>query len=205
MPWEAGRKDCTPLMAEPTTPATPVLSTRFHGRQFTRSRLSDSGLGRGNPIYHLLERNAFRDLVFFFDDFTGALDTNIWTASNNGAAAASFARSADVSGGIIQGDAGTDDNGSSRLFTTSNEVWRSGNRATCIWRVRMPSAVANSKFEVGFADAAGDGAVLVKDTPTSTATDYAVIVRDTDDDTSVDLVTDGTTDAIQKVVAPVDA
>src|SRR3990167_8278574 len=112
MPWEAGRKDCTPLMAEPTTPATPVLSTRFHGRQFTRSRLSDSGLGRGNPIYHLLERNAFRDLVFFFDDFTGALDTNIWTAANSATAGVSnFARVSNISGGTIQGDAGTDANG----------------------------------------------------------------------------------------------
>ena len=65
----------------------------------------------------------------------------------------------------------------------------------------MPSTVANSKFEFGFVDAAGNGAVLVKDTPTSTATDYAVIVYDTDDDTSVDLQADGTTDAVMRVAS----
>jgi hypothetical protein len=63
----------------------------------------------------------------------------------------------------------------------------------------MNSAVANSKFEFGFTNAIGAGAVLVKATPTSTAADYAVICRDTDDDVLLSLVTDGTTDAAGSV------
>ena len=185
-------------MAEP---ATVALTNRLQGRNFTRSRLRDH-MGPGNALYHLLETLCIEDMVVFKDEFDGVLNTNIWTASNSGGGTAvDFVRIANIANGHIQGDAGTVDNEDVRLFTTSNEIWRTGQRCSAKTRIRMPSAVANSKFEFGFADAAGAGAVLVKDTPTSTGTDYVVIVRDTDDDASVDMVSDGTTDAIQLVAS----
>lgn len=176
-------------------PAVQALDNRLHARLFSRSRLRDA-IGPSNPLFHLLENLCVQNVVSFYDEFATSLDTTTWTASNSGGAGVSnFARVADTLDGIIQGDAGTTDDGDVRLFTTSNAIWQLGNRPVVMARLRMPSAVASSKFEFGFANAAGAGAVNVKATPTSTAADYAVIIRDTDHNTSVDLVTDGTTDA----------
>tara|TARA_Y100000034_G_scaffold133566_1_gene199394 strand:- start:653 stop:1381 length:729 start_codon:yes stop_codon:yes gene_type:complete len=48
-----------------------------------------------------------------------------------------------------------------------------------------PAAVTTMKIEVGFSDADDDaGAVNIKATPSSTASDYAVLCFDTDDDTN---------------------
>ena len=180
-------------MAGQTAPGLPA--SQREGRPFNRRTLRGM-MGPSNKIFHILESECIDSVLLFKDDFMGVLNTDYWTVSNSGGAGQSdFARSASVLDGIVRGDAGTTDDGDVRLFFTSNLVFLGNNRPVMLARVRMPSTVANSKFEVGFANAAGAGAALVKDTPTSTAADYAVIIRDTDDDTSVDLVTDGTTDA----------
>ena len=182
-------------MAEP---AVQAISTQFHGRRFTRSRLRDQ-MGPSTPSFHLLESLAFRDVFRLHDDFAGVLNTDLWTATNNGAGAASFALAAGRNG-LIQGDAGIDDDGDSRIISNATSLpFSSDRRCAAIFRIYLPAAVTNSKFEVGFIDAAGAGAVNVKATPTSTRTDYAVVIRDTDDDTNISMITDGTTNAVASV------
>lgn len=183
-------------MAEP---ALRPYSNQFYGRIFGRSRIRDR-LGPDDPIFHLLESLAIRDVYTVTDEFVSSLDTTLWTATNSGGAGVSnFARLANTAGGVIEGDPGTDNNGDVRLFTTSNECWLIDNRPVALARVRPATAITNSKFEFGFADAVQAGQVNVKATPTSTGTDYAVIVRDTTHNTSIDLVSDGTTPAVELV------
>ena len=185
-------------MPEPMIDVTPTRNWR----PFTRARLRDA-IGPSNPLYTPLESQMFQDVYWFVnDDFIGVLDTNVWTASNSGGAGvANFARVASIPGGAIEGDPGTADDADIRLFTTSNELITSRRRPVLYGRIGTNTAVANSKWEFGFVDAVGAGAVLVKATPTSTATDYAVIIRDADHNTSVDLVTDGTTDTVGLVAS----
>jgi len=75
-----------------------------------------------------------------------------------------------------------------------------GNRPMVMARYQF-ATVTTLKYEFGLADAAGAGAVNVKATPTSTATDYAVVIFDTDDDTRTTMITDGTTDTAGAVDA----
>lgn len=186
-------------MAEP---ALQAYNVKFRGANFSRKRLRHK-IGPDNPLFHLLEQECRVELCKVVDDdFTGVLNTDLWTVSNSGsAAAANFARVADTPTGKIRGDAGTTDDGDVRLFTTSNEVVTSSRRPVVLGRIGTNVAVTGLKWEFGFADAVAAGVVLVKDTPTSTGTDYAVVIRDTDDDTSVDMVSDGTADAIQLVAS----
>lgn len=181
-------------MANEFTP----FSNQFYGRAFARSRLRDV-LAPDEPVFRLLE-TLTEDVYIFDDEFISALNTNVWTASNSGGAGVSnFARLANQTGGVIEGNPGTDNAGDVRLFTTNNECWSIDNRPLAIARVQPRTAIGDSKFEFGFADAVAAGQVLVKDTPTSTGADYVVIIRDTDDDTSIDLVADGTTPAVELV------
>lgn len=167
-----------------------------------RSRLRRR-YGPDNPIYPLLESQLISDVCRLVDDdFIGTLNTNIWTVANSGGAgAADFVAVANAPNGKIRGDPGTTDNGDVRLIGRENTT--ANRRPVLIGRLGTNDTVVTaSKFEFGFIDASSAaGAVLVKATPTSTATDYSVIIRDTNDSTSVDLVADGGTDAIQKVVS----
>ena len=170
-------------------------------RPFTRAHLRRR-YGPSNPLYEILETLIGVDVLEINDDFLYAttLPTDLWTVTNNGTGAANFVASVASSNGIALGDAGTDDNGDARMISASTP-YTANRRPTVLGRLGQNSAVASSKFEFGFIDAAGAGAVLVKDTPTSTRTDYAVIIRDTDDDTNVGLVTDGGTDAVGLVAS----
>ena len=166
-------------------------------RPFTRAHLRQR-YGPSNPLYEIVETQLAVDVLEFFDDFiyVTTIPTDTWRVSVNGAGSADFIAAAAQSNGFIRGDAGTADDGSARLRSAGNN-YTANRRPTLLGRLGMNSAVANSKWEFGFSDGDNDdGAVLVKATPTSTATDYAVIIRDTDHNTSIDLVTDGTTDAV---------
>lgn len=160
-------------------------------RPFTRAHLRQR-YGPSNPLYEIVETMISVDVFSVEDDFHGALNADLWTATTNGGTA--FVRVANRPLGVIRGSSGATNGQDSRLLG-QNEIFTPNRRPVFMGRIGQNSAVTTSKFEFGFVDAVGAGAVLVKDTPTSTATDYAVIVRDTNDDTSVDLVTDGTTDA----------
>lgn len=165
---------------------------------FSRDRLRQA-LGPDKAAYDFLATGfgAFRDIETFEDDFHGVLNLDFWNVANNGTAATDFVVAA---GSIIKGDAGTDDNGYISLISdATNVTWSVGKRATAIFRIRLEDAVTDTKFEVGFIDAAAAGAVNAKATPTSTATDYAVLIRDTDDDTNLSIIADGTTGAVASV------
>ena len=184
-------------MPEPMLDVTPTRNWR----PFTRARLRDA-IGPSNPLYHPLESQMFQDVYWFVDDeFTGVLNADYWTTATGGAGAAAFARSANLPGGVLEADSGTDADGSSRMFTSSNENVTGNRRPVLFGRVGQNSVVTLSKFEFGLADAIQAGQVAVKATPTSTGTDYAVIIRDLNDDASVDMVTDGGTDTAGKVAS----
>ncbi len=155
-------------------------------------------MGPDEPIFHLLESLAIKDVYPFEDDFLGTLNTDNWTLANSGGDSVDFAVSTTLTGGVAEGDGGTSNDGYANMFSDI-EAWSVDNRPLAITRLQPRTAITDSKFEFGFADAAAAGQALVKATPTSTGTDYAVIVRDTDDDTSVDMQRDGTTLAVQSI------
>ncbi len=173
-----------------------LISTQFHGRRMSRSRLRDI-IGPDNPMFDLLASLCNVDESVFMDDFFTTLDTGIWTVNTSGGTSeSSFAHSAALPNGQISGDAGTDDDADTQMLSVGT-CWSIDQRPTLMTRLEPRSNVTGSKFEVGFADAdATTGQVLVKDTPTSTGNDYAVVIYDVDDDTSVDMVVDGTTPTI---------
>lgn len=158
--------------------------------------------GPGNPVYHIVENLCVQDVVSVYDDFTTALNTDYWTATESGAGT-TFARLANTLSGVIRGTTATTSGNDQRLFATNNEHVVTNARPVLLTRVRQPTTITLSKFEVGFADAVAAGQVNVKATPTSTGTDYAVIIRDTNDNTDVDLITDGTTPAVAAVTGNV--
>ncbi|KKK98307.1 hypothetical protein LCGC14_2644050, partial [marine sediment metagenome] len=131
----------------------------------------------------------------------------MWTVGNEGTAArnpTALTSTGDVNG-VLELDSGTDNDGTSRM--RSQEIFTADHRPVALFRAQISSTITTTKFELGFTGTAlGDngensGAVLVKATPTSTATDYACIVYDTDDDTSVDLQTDGGNSVVASVVS----
>ena len=185
---------------------TPNFQSNLQGRIF-RTRMIRDKMGPDDPIYHLLMLEAKRDVFSIFDDFTAVLDTddNFWTASTNGGTApAQLTGAGDVNGIITLTTGGTNDNDSTLL---SEGCFNADHRPVALFRMQMNTGVSLSKFEIGFADAdpgatgENSGLVLVKATPTSTATDYAVIIRDTEDNASIDLHADGTTDAAISVAS----
>jgi hypothetical protein len=175
--------------------------TSLQGRIF-RARMLRDKIGPDDPTYHLLMLECKRDVFSVFDDFLTVIDNSgqteiMWTPGNEGNAArdpTALTSTGDVNG-VIELDSGDADNGTSRM--RSQEIFTADHRPVALFRAQIFSSITTTKFELGFTGTAlGDngensGAVLVKDTPTSTATDYACIVYDTDDDTSVDLHADG--------------
>lgn len=182
-------------MAEP---AMRPYSNQFYGRIFSRSRLRDQ-LGPDDPMFHLLESLAIKDVYNIEDDFMGTLNADLWTTTTSGGGnSATFVLATDIAGGVLRGDTGDDSEADIGINSTL-KGWAIDNRPIAITRLKPEGAIANSKFEFGFADADAAGQVNVKATPTSTGSDYAVIIRDTDDDTSIDMVCDGTTPAVESV------
>ena len=178
-------------------PMIPAYSTQFEGRPFTRSGLRHR-MGPDDPLFHLLEDLCFQDVVGIFDDFTTSLDTTLWTATAI-AGGVAHARSANVLSGVILGSGTTTSGDGSRLFMANNEIFVTNARPYALIRHRPAATITTSKFEFGFSSADTE-MVNSKVTPTSTTADYAAIIRDTDDSTSTDLIVDGTTPAIAKVV-----
>ena len=180
-------------MAEP---ALRTFQEQFHGRLMTRSRLRDM-IGPDNPTFQLLESLCIVSESVFEDEFWRTLDTGTWAVNNStGSGVANFAHSAALPNGQIEGDAGTDTDADAQMLSVGT-TWQIDQRPVLLTRLEPRTAIAENKFEVGFASAdAVTGQVLVKDTPTSTGADYCVVVRDTIDDTSIDMVMDGTTPTI---------
>ena len=169
-------------------------------RPFSRFELRKR-VGPSNPTYHLLQDLLVQDVVSPYDDFTGTLDTLKWTATKadgGGAAGSNFATRTATFPGLLRGTTSADTDGADVRLIGAIEYVVTNARPVLLTRVQ-PTTITTSKFEVGFVDAVGAGAVLVKATPTSTSTDYAVIVRDTNHNTSVDLHVDSTTNAVAAV------
>lgn len=179
-------------MPEPMLEVAPTRNWNPLSREQFRKRY-----GPSNPLHTLLETLSISDVCQVAnDDFVGVLATDDWTSTVNGGTA--FTRVANRPSGVVRGETGAVNAQDSRLYSDS-ELVTANRRPVMIGRIGMNSAVTTSKFEFGFTDVIGAGAVLVKATPTSTATDYAVIVRDTDDDVLVSMVTDGGTDTAGSV------
>lgn len=190
---------------------TPNFQNNLQGRIF-RTRMIRDKMGPDDPIYHLLMLEAKRDVFSIFDDFKTVLDNTgnteiMWAVGAEGAAArnpTALTSTGDVNG-ILELDSGTADDGTSRL--RSQELFTADHRPVALFRAQISSTITTTKFELGFTGTAlassgeNSGAVLVKATPTSTATDYACIVYDTDDDTSVDLQTDGGDSVVASVAS----
>ena len=180
---------------------TPNLQSNLQGRVF-RTRMIRDKMGPDDPIYHLLMLEAKRDVFSIFDDFLTTLDNAgnteiMWDLNSEGTGddpPNQLTVTGDVNG-VLELDSGTADNGHSEL--RSQELFTADHRPVALFRAQLSASITTTKFELGFTGTAfGDngensGAVLVKATPTSTATDYACIVYDTDDDTSIDLQADG--------------
>lgn len=181
-------------MAEPS-----LAGSQRTGRLFSRSRLRDA-IGPSNPLYEFHQDNCIQDVVSFEDDFLGDALNVRWTPGTTGGTLAVVpAITAGGLGGLLDFEPGTDDNDDSTLAGSLQFAYN--RRPVLLGRIFLAD-ITSCKFEFGFTDVETDqGAVDIKATPTSTATDYAVIVRDTDDDTSTDLHADGGTDAVESVAS----
>jgi hypothetical protein len=161
-------------------------------------------LGGKSPLYEFLEYYATRDIQLEKHEFTGQggfVNGEYWVLENSsGTGAANFALTT-ASGGYVQGDTGTSDNGSISL---SGPVIYSGDE-NCGMECRVQvDAITDENFEIGFIDAIpGSNASGVSDidTPAATFSDGALVQLDTDQTlTTMAFITDGST-ASQDVAA----
>lgn len=138
--------------------------------------------GNKGPLYDYLRKYAFQDKEFMFDDMhpSTMLATNWAVANSGGTSAANFAAKADAAGGWLQGDTGTDDNGSISLI--GQHVGWLGDR-NCGMEIRLlTDIVTDFNIETGFATgapAANASVCTDIDTPAG-QTDSAVFTVDTD-------------------------
>lgn len=161
-------------------------SQRAHSQVFKR-RLMRDAIGPDNPLWHLLETLCIEDVMDFEDDFLTDLVTPFWATGETGTGTP-FANLANTLGGVIRGTTEGADPASERLLPTNNRVWATNSRPLLVARVRQPTAITTSKFEVGFSAAdQAVGQVNVKSTPSANGVDFAVIVRDTTDGTETSL------------------
>lgn len=127
------------------------------------------------------------------ENFWGdALDVRYPAAKTNGTSAAvTFTEHNE--GGYLELVSGTDDDG--YAGQGMGMQWTGTRGVLAEFIVRTPATITTMKIEVGLSDADDDaGGVLLKATPTHTATDYAVFVVDTDDDVNIGFVSyNGTT------------
>lgn len=102
-------------------------------------------------------------------------------AATNGTAAA-----VTVASSRLTCTSGTDDDG---YAGQGHGLFWKGDRGFYFENFTAIDTIATSKIEVGVTDSLADGgAVLLKATPTATASDFVVLVRDTDDNTELDLI-----------------
>ena len=128
------------------------------------------------------------DYDVFEDKFWGDLILDEYPAAKtNGTSAARTFTEHNVNG-YLELVSGTDDNGYAGQGLGHQFTGDRGVLFECI--MRTPSDITTLKFECGLNDADDDtGAILLKATPTFTATDTAVFVFDTDDDTNLAFIT----------------
>lgn len=171
---------------------SPNFHNQYHGGIFRTRKLRDA-MGPDDPLYPLLMTLCRRDIIYFFDEFEGAVKDDYWTATQTGSGTAFVEKTAGGSlNGQIRGTV-TADNDDSRLL--GEEMWTSDHRCCAIFRVYLDTAVTDTKFELGFIDGVQAGAVETKAAAAGTnATDFAVVIRDTEHNTSTDLITGSTDD-----------
>lgn len=142
---------------------------------------------------------AFRDVSFWYDDFTQLAQANLsdhYTLTGGaGTAGAAFAKSNGL-GGRLSGSTGTDDNEDVYILTALD--WFGDNQ--CGGEMRLQHDVVTSwSVEIGFNDALTDTAVAAMDdvdTPSITngAADVALFTLDTDETLqTLAFVSDGST------------
>ena len=136
--------------------------------------------GMGGPLNRFLQTFAYKDRVFFFDDFLG--DTinldNYALANSGGAGAANFAIQV-LRSGVIRSATGTTDDGSLSLIGPA--IWYGD--ANCGMEIRFKyDVVTGYNTEVGFAAAVpGSNASAVTDIDTPTVLDETAVLQiDTD-------------------------
>jgi hypothetical protein len=148
------------------------------------------------PLYDYLSKYAWQNKELLFDDMhASTMIAANWTVANSsGTSAADFAANADVAGGWLIGDTGTDDNGSISLI--GNHIAWLGDQ-NCGMEIRLlTDVVVDFNLETGFAKAVpGANAPVVSDVDTPTiVSDNAIFTVDTDQTiATAAFVTDGST------------
>lgn len=172
-------------------PISPRQGSRLSRLQLRR------GMGGKSPLYEFLEMYASRDVKLEQHNFTGQggfVSGEYWTLSNSGGTSAANWALTVASGGYIQADTGTSDNGSVELI---GPVIYSGDLNVGMELDIQLDAVTDYNLEVGLIDAApGSNASGVSDidTPAATFADGALVQIDTDQTlTTLASITDGST------------
>lgn len=142
------------------------------------------------------------DYDSFEDKFWGDTLHTLYPAAKTNGASAAVTFTEHNTNGFLEFVSGTDDNG---YAGQGVGLQFTGDRGVLLEGIlKTPSAVTTLKFEYGLSDADDDaGAVNVKATPSSTATDYAVFIVDTDDDSNIAFISaiGGTETATQNIQA----
>lgn len=166
---------------------------------FLPRKLQDafSRLGVSEPLKGLLALQGNPEYCSFWDDFTGTR-SGTWPAgtpyaSTVGVNVEVIGLTQAVNGTMTVTTAAADGDSAGQGFGLN---WSGDNGFYFIARVSI-NRITLIKFEIGMTDAVNDdGAVLVKATPSFTATDCALFVLDRTDDAEVTFVSNGgTTDA----------
>ena len=149
----------------------------YRSREFLIKNLPH---GRGDYIYQFLEYLSW-DIAKWEDDFLGDTLHGSYQSTASGTVAAAAAIDTGKVNGQILLDCGTADDGRSDLSLGLH--YRGDQNPIFVARLTA-DVITTLKVEVGFTDVVSGtdaGAVLVKATPTNTATDAAVWCLDTDD------------------------
>lgn len=140
-------------------------------------------VGRG-PLHHFLMPYATRDVLHFFDDFTGkAIDTtNTWAVANGaGAGVASFAINVQANG-VIRGTTGTANGVTASASLIGPIIYSGAQNPGLEIRYKVVTANTSIRFEAGFIDAvpgSNTAAFNNVDTPTAFAANAATVMIDT--------------------------
>lgn len=165
-------------------------------------RMSEATLRRQmgmSPLFEFLRMHASDDRVMLdnipgINNFPVAMDA-YWTPANSGGtSAANFASVVGAGPGYIQGDTGTDDNGSISLIGPI--IYQGDLNVGCLFDIQI-DAVTDYNLELGLIDAVpGSNApgVTDVDTPNIAASDAAILTIDTDQTiATLAFATDGST------------
>lgn len=165
-------------------------------------RLSEATLRKDmgkSPLFEFLRMHASDDRVLL-DNIPGinvfpVAMGDYWTPANSGGtSAANFASVVGAGPGYIQGDTGTDDNGSISLIGPL--IYQGDLNVGCLFDIQI-DAVTDYNLEVGLIDgvpASNEAGVVDVDTPNIGASDAAILTIDTDQTANtLAFCTDGST------------